>query len=223
MARITRSATASPPVPGATTMNSSPPILATVSTSRTCSASTAATARRMSSPAARPAASFTSRNESTSKTATATSLCWRMARATSSSRTRSKVRRFASPVSGSMWARRSSHSPRSAIPEARWARSRASAARSARASTSPGVPGVACACAVQPMPITPTTCSMPPRATTSGRARSSARPSRSTSVSWGAPPSSSAPPTATSTLRCSAAATASRSSASVAPASMNAS
>ena len=47
-----------PPSPGATSTNSSPPMRPTVSTSRTDSASTAATRRRMSSPTSWPPAAF---------------------------------------------------------------------------------------------------------------------------------------------------------------------
>ena len=92
-----------------------------------------ATDRSTSSPASRPPASFVAAKSSTSKIATETSLPCRPARASSSSRTRANVRRFARPVSGSVWASRSNHSERSATVDASRDRSTATAARSATA------------------------------------------------------------------------------------------
>ena len=65
------------------------------------------------SPAREPDVSLSAEKPSTSNSATETSLPWRWARATSSSRTRPSVRALDSPVSGSVCATRSNHSARS--------------------------------------------------------------------------------------------------------------
>ena len=93
----TRRATIAPADPGATRTNSSPPMRPTVSTSRTDSASTAATRRRMSSPTSRPSRSLADRKSSISKRASDTSPPCRPARASSSSRTRPPCARSRCP------------------------------------------------------------------------------------------------------------------------------
>ena len=154
---------------GATRMNSSPPRRATVSTSRTAPASTDATDRSTSSPASRPPAALVAAKSSTSKIATETSPPWRPARASSSSRTRANVRWLARPVSGSVWARRSNHSDRSAIVEAR--RDRVDRDRD-HVGCRPQERGVAIR-ELRPAPrpanrTAPRLCSIPPRPTISG-------------------------------------------------------
>ena len=71
---MTRWATVAPAEPGAISTNSSPPIRPTVSTRRTDSASTAATRRRTSSPAACPPSRLVAWKSSMSKIARETSL-----------------------------------------------------------------------------------------------------------------------------------------------------
>ena len=122
-----------PAEPGATTTNSSPPIRPTVSTSRTDSASTAATWRSTSSPASLPPSRFVARKSSTSNMTNETSSPARPARAISSSRTRPTVRSLAMPVRGSVCAIRSNHSDRSAAVDPRRERSMAMAASDASA------------------------------------------------------------------------------------------
>ena len=121
---------------------------------------------------------------STSKIASDTSPPCRPARASSSSRIRANVRSLASPVSGSVWARRSNHSERSATIEPSRARSIAIAINAAKAprvirSSSAGSPSPARA-----RLSTPTSCSIPPRVSTSGRwtSPSPIRAIRSTAV-----------------------------------------
>ena len=165
----TRRATVTPADPGATTTNSSPPVRATVSTSRTVSASTAATWRRTWSPAREPDASLSAVKPSTSNIATETSLPWRCARATSSSRTRPSVRPLDSPVSGSVCATRSNHSARSvAIDEVR-NEATAAAARSATATSRVSSAALTSCSPSHPYDSTPTHASASPLATTSGR------------------------------------------------------
>ncbi len=165
----TRRATVTPADPGATTTNSSPPVRATVSTSRTVSASTAATWRRTWSPARDPAASLSEVKPSTSNIATDTSLPCRWARATSSSRTRFRVRAFDSPVRGSVWAMRSNHSARSVASADVRNDAIAAAARSATATSSTSSDVPTSWSPSQPNDSTPTQASTPPPATTIGR------------------------------------------------------
>ncbi len=142
--------------------NSSPPTRPTVSTSRTDSASTAATRRRTSSPAAWPPSRLVAWKSSMSNMASETSLPCRPARASSSSSTRATVRSFARPVRGSEWAIRSNHSERSAAVELSRARSTASAARPAMPVRVPRSTSVSVRVPGQPKPIAPRETSTPP-------------------------------------------------------------